>query len=193
MLRDPVASDRAQSFAPGFARSSFRIPLPPPTHATIAHMKESPRAITWEAPEHTHTPKTPEWFIILGILAVSGSIAAFLFGNVLFAILILVAAVTISLVTLKEPDVIPYSVSTRGIRVGDEIHTYPSLESFCINTTDYDEPHLLVQSTRLFMPLLVFPIPEEYMDDIDDLLGERLPEEELEEPFIHVLLEFFGF
>lgn len=160
---------------------------------TIIRMNESARAITWEAPEHHHVEKGSDWFWVVGIIAVAGATAAFFFGNFLFAILILVAAVSLSLVALRQPKVIPFSVSTRGIRVDENIYPYAALESFYIDTVNYAEPQLLVKSKKLYMPLIVMPIPEEYMDEIDDILSERLPEEELEEPLVNVLLEFFGF
>jgi hypothetical protein len=31
------------------------------------------------------------------------------------------------------------------------------------------------------------------MEEIEDLIAQRLPEEHIEEPFAHTLLEFFGF
>lgn len=156
-------------------------------------MNETVQALTWEAPEHRHVEKGNDWFWAVGILALAGAIAAFLVGNFLFAILILVAAAALSLVALRRPRIIAFAVSTRGIRVGDTWYPYAALESFCIDIMNYAEPQLLLKSKKVYMPLMVLPLPEEYIDDIDMLLSERLPEEELEEPFFNVLLEFFGF
>lgn len=155
-------------------------------------MDNTLRAITWEAPEHHHAPKNSDWFWIIGILAIAGAIAAFFLGNFLFAILILVAAAALSLAALREPKIIPFAVSTRGIRVGDELYPYATLESFYINDAPYREPQLLVKSKKIYLPLIIIPIPEEYTDEIDEILSGRLPEEELEEPFVNVLFEFLG-
>lgn len=156
-------------------------------------MNEAVRAITWEAPEHHHIEKKPDWFWILGIIAVSGAIAAFFFGNFLFAILILVGATSLGLVALRRPRIVPFSVSTRGIRVDDTLYPYSTLDVYHIDNTTHEHTQLLIRSKKLYMPLIVMPIPEEYTDDIHDILEERLREEELEEPFMNVLLEFFGF
>jgi len=43
------------------------------------------------------------------------------------------------------------------------------------------------------MPLLVIPLPAEYIDDIESILESRLPEDELEEPFLMKVFELFGF
>ncbi|MEZ4194956.1 MAG: hypothetical protein R3B53_00960 [Candidatus Paceibacterota bacterium] len=43
------------------------------------------------------------------------------------------------------------------------------------------------------MPLLVIPLPPDNIDDIEDILKDRLPEEHLEEPLFVKILEIFGF
>jgi hypothetical protein len=39
----------------------------------------------------------------------------------------------------------------------------------------------------------VIPIPADHLDDIDNLLKEKLEEEELQEPLLMKVLELFGF
>lgn len=156
-------------------------------------MNETVQALTWEAPEHRHVEKGSDWFWAVGIIAFASATASFLLGNFLFAILIFVAAAALSLVALRRPRIIAFAISTRGIRVGDTWYPYASLESFCIDIMNYAEPQLLIKSKKMYMPLIVIPLPEEYIDDVDLIIHDRLPEEELEEPFFNVLLEFFGF
>ena len=55
---------------------------------------ESDMLISWEVPAYEHRPKTSDWYWALGIIAVSGSVAAFFLGNFLFGVLILVVAYT---------------------------------------------------------------------------------------------------
>lgn len=156
-------------------------------------MSDTVHAITWEAPEHHHVEKSSDWFWIVGIIAVSGAIVAFFLGNFLFALLILIAAVTFSLVALRRPRIIPFSVSVRGVVIGDTFHPYSTLESYYIDEINYTEPQLLIKVKKFYMPLIVAPLPEEYLHDIDEILSQRLLEEELKEPLVNILLEFFGF
>jgi len=135
--------------------------------------EERTQAITWEAPEHHHIEKSSDWFWALGIIAVAGAATAIFLGNVLFGIVIVLGAAVMFI---------------------DELHPHASLESFYIDAEHEHGPHLLIRSQqKTFDSLLVIPIPEEYMEDIDELLGSRLPEEHLEEPLSHRVLEFFGF
>ena len=156
-------------------------------------MAETVRAVTWSAPEHHHIEKSSDWYWALGIIAVAGAVASILFGNTLFGIVILLGASTMVVFALREPKLMDFAVTVRGIRTGNELFPYSTLESFYIDEHDPRGPQLLIKSKRIFMPLIIVPIPEEYIDEIDFLLSPRLTEEHLEEPFSHRLLEFFGF
>ena len=155
--------------------------------------EEVTRAVSWEAPEHRHFDKRSDWFWALGIIALCGALAAFFFGNFLFAILILLGGGVVALQAAKPPRVVPFMVGTRGVRAGERLFTYGTLVSYRIDDEDPQGSQLLLKSTRMYMPLIVMPIPEEYIHDIEDLLSQRLPEEDLEEPLAHKLLELFGF
>ncbi|MAZ56370.1 hypothetical protein CL653_01100 [bacterium] len=156
-------------------------------------MTDDVKAVAWEAPEHNHCEKTGDWFWILGIVTVVGALTMFFFGNFLFAILILIAGLTIGLVANQEPTLTHFAVSTRGLRVGNSLYPYSTLECFYIDEDNLAGPQLLARSKKMFMSLIVMPIPEEYVDDIESILEVRLPEEHLEEPLAHKLLEIFGF
>ena len=156
-------------------------------------MSEAIRAVTWEAPEHHHVEKNGDWFWILGIITFVSSIAVFFFGNFLFALLILIAGSAMGLIANKTPKIIPFAVSTRGLRVGGVLYPYSTLECFYIDEDHEHGVQLLARSTRLFMPLIIMPLPEEYLEEIEAILETRLNEEHLEEPLANKLLEIFGF
>lgn len=149
--------------------------------------------IRWEAEEHQHIDKGSDWYWALGIISVVGAVVAIIFGNILFAIVILLSAVLMAVVSLRGPAVVEFAVTARGIRVDDELHPYSTLASFYIDEEDPRGPILLVRTQHTFRPLLVVPLPPEIVEEIDDVLAERLPEEHLEESLAHRLLEFFGF
>ena len=151
------------------------------------------RAVTWEAPEHRHIEKSNDWYWALGIVATASACAAFILGNVLFGIVIIVGTGTMILFSDREPRVIPFAVTVRGIRIESTLYPYNSLESYHIDEGCPEGPQLLVKSKRLLLPIFVIPIPEDQVDVIDDMIALQLPNEDLEEPFSERLLEMFGF
>ncbi len=147
----------------------------------------------WEAPEHTHIEKTSDWYWILGIIAIAGSVTSMIFNNVLFGVVIVLGAVTMVIVSHRKPRIIPFEISGRGVRIENTLYPYSTLESFCFDEENPVGPQLIVKSKKLFVPLLIIPIPEEYVDAVEDVISARLHEAHLEEPLSHRLLEFFGF
>lgn len=156
-------------------------------------MEPTARSITWDAPEHHHIDKGGDWFFALLILTVAVVLAAVLLGNVLFAIVCGISGGTLAIAASKRPKIIPYGVTVRGIYVGDVLYPYTTLRSWHIDEENIRGPQMLLMSQKYFMPLLVLPIPEECVDDIEDIIAERLPEEYIEESFFNKLLEFLGF
>lgn len=159
---------------------------------TIVTM-DTPRAISWEAPEFHYTEKKSDWYFALGIIVVACAVGALLLGNSLFALLSLVAGLALALAAGKRPAIVPFAVTVRGIRAGDGLYPFGTLNSYHIDEEDPRGPQLLVHAKGKFTSLLVIPIPEEYIDDIEDIMKTRLPAEHLEEPLFMKILELFGF
>ena len=156
-------------------------------------MDQSPRAINWEAPEHNHTEKGGDWFFAFTIIFIAIVLAAILLGNPLFALLMGVAGLTLAVSAAKRPSIIQFSVNVRGVRIGEELHPFSTLDAYYIEEHDAERPELLIKSKRHFMPLLVLPLPVDHIDDVEEILKEKLPEEHLEESLFLKVLEIFGF
>ena len=156
-------------------------------------MEPKVRVVAWEAPEHHHVEKNGDWFWVLWIAAFTGAAIAFFFDNLLLSILILIATSIMALIANREPEIISYAVTTRGIRVDDKLYPYSTLDAFYIDEDSPRGAELLVRSKKLFMHMIVMPIPPEHMEDIEDILEVKLPEEQMEEPVAARILEIFGF
>jgi len=156
-------------------------------------MEPALRSITWEAPQHHHVEKGNDWFFALAIIIIALVVAAVLFDSVLFALLIGLSGGALAVSAAKRPAIIPYAVTARGIRIEDRVYPYATLDSYHIDEEDPRGPQLLLKSEKKLMPLIVMPIPVDHVDEIEDLLREKLEEEELMEPFLVKVLELFGF
>jgi hypothetical protein len=156
-------------------------------------MDGAPRAITWEAPQHHHVEKGNDWYFVLAIIVAALVIAAIILENPLIALLFGLAGGALAVAASKRPPIIPYAVTVRGVRIGERLYPHTTLGGYHIDEEDPRGPQLLIRADERFMPLLILPLPPEYIDDIEAILQERLKEEPLEEPLFMKVLELFGF
>ena len=135
------------------------------------------------------------WSAILWVItiAISGAIAAVLFSNVLLALLVLIGSAVMAILAMRPVKMVNFAVTQRGVKIDDSFYPYTTLENYYIEEDDFLGPQLLIQSQKMFMPLLILPLPEDDVEGIENIIAERLPEEHLEEPFANKILEFFGF
>ena len=133
------------------------------------------------------------WYFLFLFITIAVVVAALMFGNVLFALLLLLSGFALAIIGAKKPSVVPFAVTVRGVRVGDELYPLSTLKSYHIDEEDPRGPQLIILTKKHFLPLLVMPIPTDYIDDIDDILQGKIKEELLNEPLFMRALERFGF
>lgn len=154
-------------------------------------------SLKWVAHEYRHTEKSADWYWTLGIVSISVAVAAIIFGNVLFAVLVLIATFVSGMYAARRPDEIEIEITGRGIRAGSTLFPFRHLQSFWLedeDPTDDIPPRLLVKSSKLIMPLLIFQLSEEvHPDEVRLLLLPRIKEEHLEEPLGHQIMDALGF
>lgn len=150
-----------------------------------------PLPLRWSAYEHEHIERTSEWFWALGIIAACTAFTALLFGNVLFGLLIIIAAGTLGLIASRPPEIHEFEIGERGIRVSDTLHSYDEIISFFVDT-ELEKPLLLVDTVKFMSPNLVIPLDGADADEVRSFLKERVREVPMIEPLSHKILEFFG-
>ncbi|KKW19293.1 MAG: hypothetical protein UY63_C0017G0070 [Parcubacteria group bacterium GW2011_GWA2_51_10] len=151
-----------------------------------------PMILRWSAYEHEHIERGSDWFWALGIVAVCVAITSILFGNILFAILIIVAAITIAIVARTPPELVQFEISDRGVRVGGRLHRWDEIISFWVEDEHGGEPFLLVDTIKFMSPNLIIPLQDIDPDLVRAYLSERVNEVPMKEPISHKILEFFG-
>lgn len=155
-------------------------------------MPEQTGTLRWSAYEHEHIERGSDWYWALGVIAVSAALTAVLFSNVLFAILILVAAGTIGLTASRPPELHEFELSDKGIRIGNDFHPYDSIISFWVDE-ELESPLLLVDTTTFMSPNLIIPIGDMTPESVRSYLRPYAAETPMKEPLSHKILEFFGF
>ncbi|MEK7118822.1 MAG: hypothetical protein AAB869_04385 [Patescibacteria group bacterium] len=147
----------------------------------------------WETLEHSYTEKTNDWFA--SVILIAGALVAveFLFKNFLLIILTIVGTFAFLLLAVRRPELMHVEVTGSGVRAGNTLYPYVSLDGFAI--VEYStERKLLLESNRHLMPLIVIPVSDGINhDELHDLLAQYLPDKELHESLPHLLFERLGF
>ena len=148
--------------------------------------------LVWSAPEYTHRSRGVDWFWGLGVFIVVGAIASVYFDDALFAIVLILAGITLALFAVRHPEEVEYALSPKGVRSGDTFYPFSSLESFWVTEKGHEEKIILI-SKKLLMMHIVIPVEGHSADEVKAFLGQYLPAVEHHEPFIYVLAERLGF
>jgi hypothetical protein len=142
--------------------------------------------LEWHSPEHHFDKKTNDWYWILGVVTLGASVLAFYFGNFLFGVFIIIAGLTIGMLSYKETKIIPIRVTAKGIALDKSLFPWVSFRSFWIEDEHIHGYRILMRSNNSYLPLTIVPINEEVdLNDVRDTLLEFLPEEFLEETIVH--------
>jgi len=155
-------------------------------------MPQSHVILRWSAFEHEHIERGSDWFLGLGIVAVSIGIVSIIFHDVLFAVLILVAAVTIAILAVHPPELSEFEISERGVRVAGRLHRYEEIISFWVEDENGDRPTLLIDTVKFMHPNIIIPIDHIDPHEVRAYLREHAEETPMKEPVAHKILEFFG-
>ena len=140
------------------------------------HDDSQPRpALSWEASESVHHEKDGLWFMaILAGGAVLALISIFLIKSITFTVLIVVMVVALFVLAKRPPRILRYQLDERGVTINEKSYAFHDFKAFGVVQ---DGPFYYVSLIPLkrFMPAIDVYFPEEYGEDIVDILGEFIP------------------
>jgi hypothetical protein len=148
--------------------------------------------ITWTAPEFNYTPKGPDWYWTLGIITAALVVIAFLVGNVLFAVVLIIGGLGLGYQAGNRPDIIEIVVDESGVRLKDTLYPYSSLDSFRIERNEHEQK-LILKSEKTFMPYIIISINDVDPEQLRHYLLQFIPEEQHKEPTSLKIMEYLGF
>ncbi len=145
----------------------------------------------WDAEGYLFEEKSSDWYWALGIIAVASAIASILFGNVILALLIIAASVTLALSTITRPRVHHFSITDEGVMVDENLYDYDSIVSFSV--LEYIDPNLppalSIRTHKLLAPHLIIPIVGHDPVEIYEFFAEHVEEGRHDESVIDRIIE----
>lgn len=152
--------------------------------------------LEWSALEYEEKERSPDWFWALGIVVVSSSIAAIIFGNYFFAVLLFLSGTLLGFFAIKSPDLVPYELNMRGLQIRTHLYPYENIKAFWVERSGEhkDAPVLLIKSERFFMPIISIPLDSNIAHSVRSImLSKEVAEEKMIEHPSAKILESLGF
>jgi hypothetical protein cdiviTM7_02271 len=147
--------------------------------------------IAWNAPEGVQVQRGAVWYVLFAIvLAGLMALAILVFQNWTFAILLPIMAVALFVLSNKNPQTINYAISPKGIYIADTLHDFSEFRAFGL-LHENDQHSILLLPVKRFSPGLTIYFSEAEGEKIVDMLGARLPMQEIKpdalEKFIRLI------
>lgn len=155
-------------------------------------MASSKAPLIWQTYEYVHQEKSSDWYWAVSIIAISMATTSILFGNILFAIFLVLAFFMLMVYANRKPNLIKIKLDDRGITEGRAHYHYSTIDSFWVEDR-YEDHKLILKSKRKTLPYIIIPIVEISPDDVRDHIRNYLPEEEHNEPLSKKIMEYLGF
>lgn len=158
------------------------------TVAAPQQIDPSEAVITWSAKEYIHPDKTPIWYFLFGFIAL-GFIALdlLLLKSWTFSALVIVMSVAIMVYIRRPARTLTYALSAEGLYVGEQLYPFDDFKSFGLIDADGSNSIMLVPRKR-FSPGVSVYFPTEAGEQIVDILGNRLPMEELKLDLVDIVV-----
>ena len=131
----------------------------------------------WQAEEHEPLELGPKSTIIVTVILIAIIAWALYTNSPLMAITFILIGVVGYLSLYREPRVLPFMVTERGIIAGNEFYEYDTLHSFFIYTEPPFENILSIQTSGKLVPYVHIPAMGVDIAHLRDVLDEFIPEE----------------
>lgn len=135
--------------------------------------------IQWQAPEYLQERRSPWWFIgFWAVAVVLMIVAVFVIRSLSFAVLIPAMAAALMIYSHRPPRMLNYVLSTKGLYINEKLHPLSEFKSFGIMQEEA-LPSVMLLPVQRFRPGLTVHFPAEAGEAIVDLLGQRMPMQEI--------------
>lgn len=145
--------------------------------------------ISWEAEEYIVRDRNIWWYIGLFVVGGALGVVAVLFGTWTFLILIILSIISILISTFRPPRKIKYTLNKEGLSEAGRLHKYEDFKAFGILKEGSHFSAVLIPKKRFGLSVKVY-FPEGSGEAIVDMLGSRLPMEEVKLDFLDKIVNF---
>lgn len=152
-------------------------PVSQPATPTVPVQEIEP--LRWRATEYIHHEKDALWFIVFAVIVIVMMVVSILvIQSVTFTILIPVMAAALIVYTRRPPRIIDYTLSSQGLHLNDQLYPFSDFKGFGVIRDGREYSIMLLPTKRFKLGVSIY-FPEEAGEAIVDVLGARLPMQEM--------------
>ena len=171
---------------------SEQIPVNPDSVESLdaLPMTELPeqQPIQWHAPEYMQNHRSPWWFISFwAVVAILMVVAVVFIKSWSFAILIPAMAAALTIYSHRPPRELNYVLSSKGLYINEKLHPMSEFKSFGVLRQE-SLPSVMLIPVKRFRPGLTVYFPIEAGEPIVDILGSRIPMQDITLDFFDKLI-----
>ncbi|MCX6728987.1 MAG: hypothetical protein NTV39_04465 [Candidatus Saccharibacteria bacterium] len=186
----PQSDEPTEMYAPTVTENDAEsAPQQPAVQEKVPQKPADTEPVHWSANETIDAEKGGLWFIALIVVAlalIAGDI--FLLKDFTFSILVVVMVAVIVLYSRRPARMIDYTLSgEQGLYIGEKLYHFSEFKAFGLIRDQGQHSILLIPVKRFATGVSVY-FPEESGEKIVDILGARLPMQELKLDMIDVIV-----
>jgi len=140
-------------------------------------MPKTKTEISWKIPEHHDHERSHRWYVIaisaLGLLL----IYSFLTVNFLFAIILIVVGITMTIQDRQETPKIDFSISDEGVIIGQKQYKFSAFKNFWLYYEPDENKLLFLEFKNSIRPRLSIPLLNKNPLRIRSILLRYIPED----------------
>ncbi len=145
--------------------------------------------VNWEAREFIEYKKNGLWYFGFAVVVIAFCGVAIWLKQWSFLVLVIVAAIALLTYIMRPPRMIHYSLSSKGLSEGNNLHAFSEFKSFGVLNENNHYCIMLVPKKRFGTRVRVY-FPETEGEQIVDVFGMHLPMEPVKLDMLDRLVRF---
>jgi hypothetical protein len=139
-------------------------------------MEEKTQTMHWNIPEYNEHKRSKRWYVIAISIMALLLLYAVLTVNFLFAIILIVAAITMTLHDRTSAPEVMFELAENGVNIGYQHYSYNSFKHFWIYYEPNESKKLYFDFKSSVRPRLSIPLQNKNPIKIRSILLKYLPE-----------------
>lgn len=130
----------------------------------------------WKAPEFEVYEKSARWYLIFGIFILSVVAYALYTNAPIMAITFILAGIVGYIYLQKDPRIISFSITSKGVIADKEMYLYENINSFWIFYDPLHTKTISLHTKASMLPFIHIPIQNEDPVKLREFLIKNIPE-----------------